>query len=257
MDKPDNITGAIALKLGADDVTPGDFLACTKAFCELLREMTNQIGGEMPSDAWSLRMREGSQILDAKPNLSRMPQAIADRIASVTLDGMHALERSAKQPEGFTEAALEKVRTLSRRAARANGGQMPIWLAAANRQSAANTDVFNNCSALLAWQYEDIGTVEGKLEAISAVRGRLQFRIYEPVWNRPVRCHFADEDILQEALKLFRCRVEVLGPIRYTKDGLPTSIRVEEITQLPDSSEGLPSYREMRGILNVPDDGRG
>src|SRR5690606_25750314 len=101
-------------------------------------------------------------------------------------------------------------------------------------------------SEILDWKYEDLGTVEGTLEVVSAHNG-YEIRLYEPVWLQPVRCTF-DEDLLEDVLRNFKRRVEVSGLIRYTKDGMPVSAKVLKIEPMPDPSQ-LPSWREVKGIL--------
>ena len=122
------------------------------------------------------------------------------------------------------------------------------------RNIKASGNVYNNCSSLLDQRYDDFGTVEGHLEAISA-HGGYQVRIYEPVKSRSVTCHIGDDQLLETAVGFFRCRVEVAGEIRYSQDGWPISIRAETITKLPDS-DALPSYKEMKGILRKVPNGK-
>lgn len=252
--QPGDIKGAIALELDAESVTAGDFLSCAEAFVSLLREVTESINKATPPDAWCISVQEGSQVVNVVPNLGRLPRPIADQIITTTVDGVHALEKEARYPRGFSEKAVENVRKLGRISTRTDTKRFPVRIIDKRRVTSVGRDVFSNSSALLDWKYEDLGTVEGALEALS-VHGHYELRVWEPIRSRPINCLINDQ-LLETALSLFRRRVEVKGLIRYTQDGLPTSVKVEEITALPNPSE-LPSYRQMKGILGAQYDGAG
>ena len=166
------------------------------------------------------------------------------------------LEEEAKQPFGFTEKAIEQARKLSRPPSKNEQSQVAvIFLGHKEHKIQASGNVYDHCSSLLEKQYQDFGTVEGHLEAISA-HGRYEVRIYEPVKSRSVTCHIGDDELLDEAVGFFRCRVEVEGEVQYSQDGWPVSIKAKKITKLPESEE-LPSYTEMKGILREVTNGKG
>ena len=95
--------------------------------------------------------------------------------------------------------------------------------------------------------YNDYGTIEGRLEAIQESRGTLQFFIRDAMLRLRVRCYFPEE-LLPAVFDKFRKRVEVSGVIHYRKNGTPVSIEAEQIIGLSDDSE-LPTAEDVRGIL--------
>jgi hypothetical protein len=99
---------------------------------------------------------------------------------------------------------------------------------------------------LLSSAYADHGSIEGRLQVVSERRG-LHVVVYDPLWDKPVRCHLDDEQATI-ALQNFGKRVELFGIVRYRGDGTPLSIDVEEIVPFP-AQEGIPGYREVHGIL--------
>jgi hypothetical protein len=99
----------------------------------------------------------------------------------------------------------------------------------------------------IAADYNDYGTIEGRLESIQESYGTLQFYIRDAMLRQRVRCYFPEE-LLPEVFDTFRKRVEVSGVIHYRKNGTPVSIAVEQILGLPDDSE-LPTAEDVRGIL--------
>lgn len=95
--------------------------------------------------------------------------------------------------------------------------------------------------------YNDYGTIEGRLEAIQETHGTLQFFIRDAMLRLRVRCYFP-ETLLPAVFEKFRKRVEVSGIIHYRKNGTPVSIEAEHIIGLLDDSE-LPTAEDVRGIL--------
>ena len=252
--RPDEIKGELALELDADLVSAGDFLSCADAFVSLLREITSTVHNTKSADAWYVNVQEGSQVVNVIPNADRIPYGVSAEIIRVTVDGFRALEQAAEFPREFSDRAVGFARKLSRISTRGDNKRFPVRIIDKQRVTSIGRDIFNNSSALLDWKYEDLGTVEGALEAIS-VHGHYEFRIFEPIWSRSIKC-LVDDDMLELAISMFRHRVEVNGLIRYTKDGLPTSVRVISIDELPDPSE-LPSYKDMKGILSDQSGGAG
>lgn len=240
------IKGELAIELDADNVSVSDFHTALDAFLSIVRELTKQINNKSKKDGWLLSVQEGSQVVCLRPDNVRLPAAIAGEIVSSLLDGMEALENEANRPQYFTETALESARTLSRLVKKDDG--IPIRLLSRNRARPVTKSVFKNISEILDWDYEDIGTVEGILEVVSAHNG-YEFRIYEPIWLKSIKCTFSEE-LLSNALNAFKKRVEVHGTIKYTKEGIPVSARVEKINKLPESSD-LPSWRDVQGILSA------
>lgn len=247
----DRLKGELALELDADSVTAGEFQSALDAFLTLVRELTRQINeNRLPHDSWRLTVQEGSQIIAMTPDRSKLSEPVRTALYGALFDGLDSLEREAKQPKYFTERALECARELSLVAHGPKDQGVPIRILSPQRARAVTRATWINVSEILDWKYEDVGTVEGTLEVVSAHNG-YEFRIYEPLWLRAVRCHFREE-CLQDALTNFKKRVEVQGLIRYTKDGFPVSVNVVSIASLPDTKD-LPSYKDVRGILSGRD----
>ena len=103
--------------------------------------------------------------------------------------------------------------------------------------------VASHVTEILEGAYEeDVGKTSDICE-----RGGLQFVVHEPIWDRPVKC-IVPEGLVDTALNASRRRVEVYGPVRYRRNGEPTSVAVEDMTVFPDPA-AHPSYRDLRGIL--------
>jgi hypothetical protein len=245
--KTDSLKGDLAIELDAESVSAADFSRALDAFLTLVKELTRQITDGSLRDAWLLTVQEGSQVVALRPNVSRLPLAAAAEVYVAMFDGLEALEREAKAPRLYTDAALESARDLSMVAQGRKDRGVPVRILTRTRALPITRNTYNHVSEILDWKYEDVGTVEGTLEVVSAHNG-YEIRIYEPVWQRAVRCTVS-EDLIHEALSAFGKRVEVQGLVRYTKDGFPVSVKALKITEFPDP-KNLPSFRDVKGILN-------
>jgi len=243
----ESLKGDLAIELDVENITAGDFSTALQAFLTLVRELTREINEKIPRDAWLLNVQEGSQVVTIRPDSGRLSPVVASQVYAAMFDGLDSLESEAKVPRFYTESALESARDLSRIAFGRRQNGVPVRVLSRERSRVVTRNVSKNVSEILDWKYEDLGTVEGTLEVVSAHNG-YEFRVYEPVWTRVVRCTF-DENLLRDALASFKKRVEVSGLVRYTKDGFPVSIKVAKIAEFPDPSD-LPSVRSMRGILS-------
>lgn len=108
------------------------------------------------------------------------------------------------------------------------------------------SEVSAGAEKLLEPIYEDDGSIEGTLEVVSG-HGTLRVVVYDSVDSRPIKCELSGSDI-QTAIQSFMHRVEVYGKVRYRRDGVPVSVKVERIIPFP-SPEEIPTIEEMRGIL--------
>jgi hypothetical protein len=243
----DSLKGDIAIELDAENVSAADFKSALDAFLKLVRELARQINESTPRDSWLLNVQQGSQVISLHADGSKLPPVVAAKVYSVLFAGLDGLEHEAKIPEYFTESALEAARELSRVAFGKHDKGTPVRVLSRDRASIVTRNTFTHVSEILDWKYEDVGTVEGTLEVVSAHNG-YEFRIFEPIWERAVRCTL-DEDLLHSALAAFRKRVEVQGLVRYSRDGLPISVKALKISEFPESKD-LPSFRDVMGILS-------
>lgn len=246
---PKLLKGDIALELDVERVSAADFGIAVSSFLSLVREVTRQVNDSLPKDSWYVIVQEGSQVLSLSPNEQRLPGAVSDQIITSIIDGFGELENDAAMPKNFTVRALEQARAISRLGLLESNREVPVRIISKQRSCSLSRRTYDNVSTLIDPDYEDMGTVDGSLEVVSAHHG-YEFRIYEPVWDRAVRCSFT-EDLLVTALAAFKKRVEVSGLIKYAKNGFPVSVKAVKIDVFPDD-EDLPSIEDVRGILEIP-----
>lgn len=243
--RPDNVKGEIALELDVARLSTGDFLRAAEAFIGLVREISKTTEGPVPSDAWSVSVSEGSQIINVYPNENKVSDRFAHQVAKSVLNGLAQIESEAENPFGDNERAIEHIKTLGRIATR-DRDSVPIRCLSRDAAKAFTKNVYNHASEILSWQYEDSGTVDGVLDVVSAHNG-LEFRISEILHGKTVKC-VVDEPLIDQALKSFRKRIEVVGLVSYSKQGFPKVVKATEIIQFPAPGD-TPHFSKLRGIL--------
>jgi hypothetical protein len=244
---PDQVPTDLTLEIGAS-LSPDRFMAAARAFFGYVQELSAEIGnGE--TARWIVKVREGSALLAVDPNPAmRIEQANVVYVRAER--GLRHLIARNVDESGLPEAAIKHLRVLSEMTEAGPNKAAPvpirIWI---RRKPIAIEPVI--ASAIREdWRadYNDYGTIEGRLETIQESYGTLQFFIRDPLLRHRVRVYF-DESLLPNVFDRFRKRVEVSGIIHYRKNGAPISIEADHVIGLPEDSE-LPSPEDVRGILS-------
>ncbi len=243
--EPRQVKGALALELDSERVPANDFLKAAESFIGLVKEVTSSINKDIKRNSWDIEVQQGSQIINISPRVDSFLDTDVSVIVDALLHGIEALDNEAEIPDQYNERAIEYLKTLGN-LVRRDKDDIPIRILSTQRAKSITRETYNHASELLSWKYEDRGTVGGVLEVVSAHNG-YEIRLCEPIFNKIVKCKVS-EDLLGEALKAFKQRVEVEGMIRYDKEGRPLSVKVENISVFPPP-DSYPSYKELRGIL--------
>lgn len=93
--------------------------------------------------------------------------------------------------------------------------------------------------------YESLGSVAGKLDAISVHRA-FEFRIWSDQTGKPVTCRFA-ESLLDTVKEALRQKVLVVGHVKYNALGQPITIAAQAIERQATSRE--PTIEEVSGLV--------
>jgi hypothetical protein len=244
---PDQIPTDLTLEIG-ENLSPERFMAAARAFFGYVQEISHAIAPEAQPVRWIVRVREGSALLAVDPSPS-VPQEITSRIYARAEQGIRRLIDRNINDSGLSEPALKYLRTLSEmtEAGPNKAAPIPIRVWVQRRPISLDTNIASTIREEWRADYNDYGTIEGRLESIQESYGALQFYIRDVMLRQRVRCYFPEE-LLPAVFDTFRKRVEVSGVIHYRKNGTPVSIEVEQILGLPDDSE-LPSAEDVRGIL--------
>lgn len=244
---PDQVPTDLTLEIG-QDLSPERFMAAARAFFGYVHELSAGIadGGAR----WVVRVREGSALLAVDPGPG-VPPEIANLVYARAERGIHHLINRNIEDLGLQEPALKHLRTLSEMTEAGPNKPQPVPMRIWIKKMPIQLELAIASAIREDWRadYNDYGTIEGRLETIQESYGTFQFYIRDVVLRERVRCYFPEE-LLPSVFEQFRKRVEVSGIIHYRKNGTAISIDVERIIGLPDDTE-LPTAEDVRGILRV------
>lgn len=240
-----DIDALVTLELGGHALTPQKFLGGIKAFFGIVEEVTKSVCEDKPRVLWRVQVKAGSNLVGIFPEPG-FPAAVLTQIAESVAAGIREIEQGPAEPPHFTPRAIRHLHDLAEIIGtdEYDDTEIKVWVRK-ERNDLTHRSVLHT-SELLSAAYADHGSIEGRLQVVSERRG-LHVVVYEPLWDKPVRCHLSDEQA-EIALHNFGKRVEVIGLVRYRGDGLPVSIDVEEIVSFP-APEDIPGYLAVRGIL--------
>jgi len=211
---------ALTLELGPGKVPYRDFQKIVRAFTGLLSEISGEACGDPDAVRWEISVSEGSVLIAA--NLPATVDAnTADRI-----------RETVRRPSQRLRGTLHRFpRTMP--ATRLLAGAERRDILSGERQAPDEHPS----------QQAEYGTVEGTLDTLSA-RGRLHFTISEPIRNTAVQCTVPD-DLIESMRGMWRQRVAAHGLVHYNREGLPISIRAEEVELFPYDETPIGEYRGL------------
>lgn len=246
---PDQIPTDLTLEIG-ENLSPERFMAAARAFFGYVEEVSRVFTPDAQPLRWQVRVREGSALLAVAPAPTTPPE-VAHAIYARAERGVRQLIERDIEDSGLPEPALRHLRILSEmtEAGPNRAPPIPIRLWVEKKPITFEPTIASAIREDSRADYNDYGTIEGRLETIQESYGTLQFYIRDALLRQRVRCYFPEE-LLPDVFDKFRKRVEVSGIIHYRKNGTPISIGAEHIVALPDDSE-LPTAEDVRGILRV------
>lgn len=243
--KIDEIITDITLEIDEEVISISDYKKASDSFLELVKELSKNIanGKTLDSD-WQVKVYAGSIGVGVFPSQTNY---YADQVRCAIVEGVKSLSEGIR-PMGFSDKAIGHVKSLASLFKKADNPnpKVRIW---SKRNESVNMErsIAATVDSLLEASYEEDGSVDGILERIDA-HGALGFVVYDVIDERAIRCEISEKDI-PVALQSFRERIEVIGLVKYRKDGMPVSIRASKIIKFPKKSE-IPSLAEMRNMLN-------
>ena len=247
MAKPDDIETDLTLELDGSEITPAKFRKGVNAFVGLLEALTQAVCKEEATVSWRMQVKAGSNLVGADAIEGANP-AHVEKIQALFAEGFALFENSGSVPPIYSDTAVRHVRDLSQiTAVRPDDDtRVGVWV---KRQRTEITPQINAAAKLnLSTGFDEAGSIEGRLSVISE-RGDPHFVIYEPVWDKPVKC-LIPEELISDAMDLWRKRVAAHGMVHYRPDGIPMKIEADEIEVFRDDSE-LPMLDDIEGILRL------
>lgn len=247
MIEPAKIPSDLAVEIEGD-LTPDEFLAAARHFFGYIQDIArNSLGAEYYGSDWKVHVRDGCTILAVEPP-ANMDQTTIGQIAARASNAAKTLAAGSMESASIGESALNHIKALSAMTVARGDRRHEIRLWLKKAPVAVVPEIAQTILEDWRTDYNDYGTVEGKLEAIQD-SGGLKLRIRDVLYSRAINCYLPD-NLLEKALGSFRGRVEVSGLIHYRKNGAPISIEVATIEPLPNDDD-LPSASDVRGIFKI------
>jgi hypothetical protein len=240
-----DIDALVTLELGGHAITPQKFLDGAKAFFGIVDEVTKSVCGDGPRLRWRVQVKAGSNLVGITPEPG-FPPATAALIADSVATGIKNMEQGPAEPPHYTSRAIRHLHDLAEIVGTDENDDTRVKVWVRHEPSNLTHRSVAHTAELISVAYADHGAIEGRIQVVSERRG-LHVVVYDPLWDKPVRCHLSDEQA-EIALGYFGKRVEVSGLVRYRGDGVPVSIDVEEITAFP-APDDIPGYRAVHGVL--------
>lgn len=244
MATPDQIPTDLTIDLG-DDLSPDEFVAAVRNFIGYVGEITDSQKGDGADVSWTVRVREGSALVGVEPN-SAAPQSRLAMIYKQAEYGPTALARGDIEGAGLSEKAINHLKSLSDLVSKyKNGKGVNLWV---NKKPVSiGVGIAKVIREDWETDYHDVGTIEGRLEAIQDSAGSLRIRVKDFLYPKAINC-IVPERMIDNVLGSFRKRVEIEGRIHYRRDGTPISIEAHFIDVLPEDND-LPSADDVKGIM--------
>lgn len=244
--KLNEITTDITLEIDEDVISIADYKKASDNFLELVKEVSKQVSNaKMDDSAWQVKVYAGSIGLGVLPSHENH---YADRTREVIVSGLKSLAEGIR-PIEFSDKAIGCARSLASLFKKSGVLNPNVRIWSKNEESVhVDRGIAASADNLLAAAYEEDGAVDGILERVDG-HGKLQIVIYDLIDERAVKCEILDPKLLNQALLNFQRRVEVIGSVKYRKDGMPVSIKVSKMINYPEKSE-IPSILQMRSLLS-------
>lgn len=238
--QPEDINSPFTLEIDSDHIDPKLFLKATQAFCNLLSTLAKETIEDPVK--WNLAVQKGSAGVAMKPEEVKTSERVS--LELVYKEGLDCIQEKKDFPAEYPLDAIKSFYALSE-----VGKVVPIGLWRNKDKTKFSVESFEHLSSLLE-KYEDYGAIGGIIKVVDDTQGK-KITIIDRITGRRTKC-LVDPALMSEALKHFGERVEVYGRIKYSSQGIPTSIKAEEI--IPMQIGETVKLSDLKGILKVRDE---
>jgi hypothetical protein len=213
-----------------------DFATVCHSLHATLKNVGRCIGGRAPDFAVS-NLRMGSAVMEVEPAAAKDGEIEVMNLFSSTIT---ALEEGQPIDHRLDYGALNCFRGFAG-VARSENVTLTI------NRTRLTANYANNLSALLDPVSTALGSVSGRLEAITLHNQRV-FTLFPPIPQEEIDCNFRPSD-LARVLDAVTKQVTVYGTLHYAQSKIfPVRVDVEDFT-IEESEAELPTLLEAKGLL--------
>lgn len=232
----------IILHIDEEAISMTNFRKATDHFFSLIKEISKAVYQDANPNDWVVKVYKGSVRIGVMPTSMKIDQSI---IHNTMIEGWKLLS-DGKEPPLFSDKAIEDSKELASLTKEQKKSNLNISVELGDTQFKVKSDIALGVKNLLSCYYEEDGSVDGTLEKVD-VHDKSEFTIYDALDKSSIKCTFPDH-LLNEALESFAKRVEVLGKVKYKKEGVTVSVKANAIIRYPNKSE-VPTLDDIRSIL--------
>lgn len=241
----------IFLQVGSDNRIPfGAFVESLRNFLSVLKDIDATIShnpqGHLVWEVVSLQ-KNSPAVIGVAPKLRRPQYSnVSEVVEEQLITNTRLLSFKGERNEYLSDAALTKIENLAKLTPKL--GAIEIYLNGdGTKKSKADITqkTLDNVNQLTKVKYHAFGSIVGNLDAISVHKGN-EFRVWDEITKKSVRCAFDEKDI-EQVKSMLKSRVVVFGDVQSNSSGSPVVISVEELEPYPQKE--LPSIEEMSGFI--------
>lgn len=232
------------------------FLLATWDFLGLLREIDQVISGRyLGSLRWyvsglhsngALTVEVLSRVKPA-PKRARprtaLPPDFSGRVADSLVTGFENVQTFGTSPPYLSLYGLQRLDSMLGVLQRNGARGYRTTDIEQGRVVELQADAIDNVRALIPTKRTTIGSVEGKLEAIS-IHNKKRFIVYDALTKKAINCNFTD-DLLTSVKDSLGQRVLVSGMLHWNAKSEAKSVDAENVRVL--GAERLPTTEELSG----------
>jgi hypothetical protein len=215
----------------------------SQKFAGLIDEVAREYTGVANPVRWIVEVERGCVRLPLRAEAAAdevRPSAVHE-IGTVVASGLAQLEQSPIRPDHFTDKALGLAKELANYATE----DLPLAVRNGAAGGKLSRQLSVNAEKVLGTPEETLGTIEGRLEALS-LHGSKDFSVW-PAGGKAIKCLFGSRlDLERDVLPAVNKRVAARGRIKTRPNGERLSVEVDELRII--GGEPVPAD-EVRGIL--------
>jgi len=213
----------------------------------LLKELTESLDLSEPS--WEVvGLKLGSAHVSVSPK-SEQEKDAAPVLAAFRL-GFQGLETKADRPRGYSDAALETIKEISRIGAD-SGHTLTYRIEDGDQVETfpVGQRVAQNAQAVLSQKPKRtyLGSVEGVVELMSGLQE--YFAVVDRISGRKIRCNCGKDMLAEIAAHAWEKNIRVTGEVTADPFGRPQAIAVRRYQLFKDPAS-LPTPEDMIGLYN-------
>ncbi len=217
----------------------------------VLQRVDETMYGPRSGHKWSV-----NRLSSSAPTITIEADPSATEVPDVVVDGFRAVNSGVSEPPPhFSELVLEGLIGLGPLFSARNGLEsLAVAIGPAGENASPDTvfgpDIVDKAKRILAADYHNLGSIEGKLEIINAHAPSVT--VWERVSGSPVRCALpAEPDWIEHVKSLLTHNVLVAGDIRYFTNGIPRS--VSTVAVIEDAPKATGPMKATFGMLSDPE----